>query len=103
MKLKCPDCDGFGEIREFGGKANVEVLNDPTSQQCDNCKGTGINPEAREKLARIICCFSEDNENCAECKENTTNFPFPDCFEDIRIKTDQILQLLGDEQENIDR
>ncbi len=55
----------------------------------------GMKMDLREQIARIICCFAKDNNNCAECKENTLpNLRFPDCFADIRSGTDRILALI---------
>lgn len=53
----------------------------------------------REKIARIICCFAQENKNCDECKHNTAAFPFPDCFVDIRENTDKLLSLFPNEEE----
>ena len=70
----------YGEIVD-----QLEALDKPlTSSQFNR----------REQIARIICCFSKDNNSCAECKYNTPAFPFPDCFNDIREKTDGIIDLL---------
>ncbi len=55
----------------------------------------------REKIARAICCFAENNKNCAECKHNTPTSPFPDCFSDIREDTDKLLALIPDIEEAI--
>ena len=60
-----------------------------------------MDKELREKIARVTCCFAEDNNSCAECKENTPSRPFPDCFEDIRTNTDIILALFGQYAEAI--
>jgi len=46
----------------------------------------------REKIARIICCFAKENKGCAECKEASLS-PFPNCFDDIKDETAQILQV----------
>ncbi len=47
----------------------------------------------REKIARVICTFSEDNTCCAECEEGQPPYTFPDCFPDIREKTSKILSI----------
>ena len=58
----------------------------------------------REKIARIICCFAEENNNCEECKENThPELKFPNCFPDIRDHTDQILALIPDKDAEMEK
>jgi len=61
---------------------------------CYKCGYSKPPEDLREAIARIICCFSKENKTCSECKENTPKTPFPDCFEDIRNHTDQILSLI---------
>ena len=55
--------------------------------------------DIREKIARVICCFANENESCADCKENHPGSLFPDCFSDIREHTDQLLALFPDREE----
>lgn len=59
MNTKCEDCDGTGDLT----LTNELVDNLHTAAKCPTCQGTGINPEAREAVARIILEFDGRGPN----------------------------------------
>ncbi len=81
---KCLYLDVWGNART--------LLNDLNALFPDRAQ-TMDSPD-REKIARVICCFANENESCADCKENHPGSLFPDCFSDIREHTDKIIALL---------
>ncbi len=86
---KCLYLDVWGNART--------LLNDLNALFPDRAQ-TMDSPD-REKIARVICCFANENESCADCKENHPGSLFPDCFSDIREHTDQLLALFPDREE----
>ena len=53
-------------------------------------------PELEKEIARIVCCLSDDPQECEIC--NATD-GCPDSWSDVREKVDKIAALIPDEEE----